>query len=94
MLARQIEAGAPADVFFSADEEWMDYLEQRALLRGGSRHGEGRLATGDRFPAGASPAAARYATFLGNEEAREIFKHPGFVRSRSRTVRSECSSGG
>ena len=37
LLARQIEAGAPADVFFSADEEWMDYLEQRALLRGGSR---------------------------------------------------------
>jgi molybdate transport system substrate-binding protein len=37
-LAKQIEAGAPADVFFSADLEWMDYLEQRKLLRAGSRH--------------------------------------------------------
>jgi molybdate transport system substrate-binding protein len=33
VLAKQIEAGAPADVFFSADHEWMDYLEQRQLLR-------------------------------------------------------------
>jgi molybdate transport system substrate-binding protein len=32
-LARQIESGAPADLFISADEDWMSYLEQRALLR-------------------------------------------------------------
>jgi molybdate transport system substrate-binding protein len=31
-LARQIEAKAPADLFVSADEEWMDYLAQRGLL--------------------------------------------------------------
>jgi len=37
-LAKQIEAGAPADVYFSADLQWMDYLEQRGLLRAGSRH--------------------------------------------------------
>ena len=37
-LAKQIEAGAGADVFFSADLEWMDYLEQRKLLRPGTRH--------------------------------------------------------
>jgi molybdate transport system substrate-binding protein len=36
-LARQIEAGSPADVFFSADTEWMDYLEQRRLIRSPSR---------------------------------------------------------
>ena len=30
-LARQIEQGAPADVFLSADLEWMDYLQQRKL---------------------------------------------------------------
>jgi molybdate transport system substrate-binding protein len=38
VLAKQIEAGAPADVFFSADLEWMDYLEQHKLLKPGSRH--------------------------------------------------------
>src|SRR5579859_1365350 len=37
-LAKQIEAGAPADVFFSADLDWMDYLDQRKLLQAGTRH--------------------------------------------------------
>ncbi len=37
-LARQIDAGSRADVFLAADQEWMDYLEQRNLLRAGSRH--------------------------------------------------------
>jgi molybdate transport system substrate-binding protein len=36
-LARQIEAGASAGVFISADEEWMDYLAARRLLVAGSR---------------------------------------------------------
>jgi len=36
-LAKQVAAGAPADVYFSADLQWMDYLEQRGLLRAGSR---------------------------------------------------------
>lgn len=31
-LAKQIEAGAPADLFFSADEEWMDYAAQKSLI--------------------------------------------------------------
>ncbi|HUL46499.1 MAG TPA: molybdate ABC transporter substrate-binding protein [Steroidobacteraceae bacterium] len=37
VLAKQIEAGAPADVFVSADTEWMDYLDQRHLMRSGTR---------------------------------------------------------
>lgn len=36
-LARQIEAGAPAQVFISADLEWTDYLEHKNLLRPSSR---------------------------------------------------------
>ncbi len=31
-LARQIEKGAPADIFISADQTWMDYLAQRRLI--------------------------------------------------------------
>ena len=31
-LARQIEQGAPADIFVSADEPWADYLQQRGLI--------------------------------------------------------------
>ena len=36
-LARQIEQGAPADLFASADEPWMDYLQQRNLVLPDSR---------------------------------------------------------
>lgn len=36
-LGKQIENGAPADVFISADLDWMDYLDQRKLLRTGTR---------------------------------------------------------
>jgi molybdate transport system substrate-binding protein len=37
-LARQIENGAPADMFFSADLEWMDYLQARKLIQPATRH--------------------------------------------------------
>lgn len=36
-LARQIEAGAPADVFVSADQDWMDYLQSRQLIQAATR---------------------------------------------------------
>lgn len=36
-IARQIEQGAPADVFVSADREWMDYAAQRRLILPDSR---------------------------------------------------------
>jgi len=31
-LARQIEQGAKADIFFSADSAWMDYLQSKSLI--------------------------------------------------------------
>lgn len=37
VLARQIEAGAPADVFVSANEAWMDALEEKGLIDAASR---------------------------------------------------------
>ena len=36
VLARQIEAGAPADVFVSADPAWTEYLDKKHLLEPGS----------------------------------------------------------
>ncbi len=36
-LARQIEEGAPADIFFSADEAKMNHLEREGLLVAGTR---------------------------------------------------------
>lgn len=36
-LARQIEQGAPADVFMSADSDWMDYLAARGRIIPASR---------------------------------------------------------
>jgi molybdate transport system substrate-binding protein len=36
-LAKQIENGAPADVFFSADVEWMNYLQERNLIQRATR---------------------------------------------------------
>ncbi|HEU4621056.1 MAG TPA: molybdate ABC transporter substrate-binding protein [Burkholderiaceae bacterium] len=58
-LARQIESGAPADVFISADEQWVDYLAQRAFVVPGSR----RVVAGNRlvFIASARASAAQRA---------------------------------
>ncbi|MBP2298428.1 molybdate ABC transporter substrate-binding protein [Azospirillum picis] len=36
-MAKQIENGAPADIFISADLDWMDYLQKRNLIKTDSR---------------------------------------------------------
>lgn len=36
-LARQIEQGAPADIFISADLDWMEYLSEKQMIAPGSR---------------------------------------------------------
>jgi len=36
-LAKQIESGAPADIFISADLDWMDYLAKKNLIKADTR---------------------------------------------------------
>lgn len=36
-LAKQVESGAPADVFISADLDWMDYLAEKKLIKDDTR---------------------------------------------------------
>lgn len=36
-LAKQIEQGAPADIFVSADIPWMDYVASKGLIKAGTR---------------------------------------------------------
>lgn len=36
-LAKQIEQHAPADLFISADLDWMDYVDNKGLVRAGTR---------------------------------------------------------
>jgi molybdate transport system substrate-binding protein len=36
-LAKQIETAAPADIFISADLDWMDYVDKKKLIKKGTR---------------------------------------------------------
>ncbi|HAB44395.1 MULTISPECIES: molybdate ABC transporter substrate-binding protein [Acinetobacter] len=37
-LAKQVEAGASSDLYFSADQDWMNYLVQKKLINSSSVH--------------------------------------------------------
>jgi molybdate transport system substrate-binding protein len=37
-IAKQIEAGAPADIFASADEKWLSYLDEKKLIAADTVH--------------------------------------------------------
>jgi molybdate transport system substrate-binding protein len=60
-LARQIQSGAPADVFVSADLEWMDHLQKRQLIAASTRRNvlRNRLVL-------IAPAASRTRIALGH----------------------------
>lgn len=81
-LAKQIEAGAPGDVFFSADAAWMDYLETRGLLRAGTR----RDLLGNRLvvvvPRSSSLALSSLADLAGPAVARVALAGEGVPAGR------------
>jgi molybdate transport system substrate-binding protein len=76
-LAKQIEEGAPADLFISADLDWMDYVEKKGLLKTGTQSdllgnslvliagrdwGKGEVRIGPRFPLADLLGGGRLAT--------------------------------
>ena len=61
--ARQIEAGAPADIFASADLDWMDYLEQKHLIESATR---------------ANVVANTLVLIAGRDEPTDLKIAPGF----------------
>lgn len=71
-LARQVEAGAPADLFVSADSEWMDELARRRLLAPGTR---AVLARG-RLVVVARPGAASVNGLRGAALGRVLARGP------------------
>ena len=67
-LARQIEQGAPASLFASADQQWMDYLDQRGLLAPGTRRdllGNSLVLIVPKDHAGSVALGPEIATLLG-----------------------------
>ncbi len=65
LLQRQIEAGAPADVFASASARQMDALESRGLVLGGSRRELARNKLVLIAPPGGPPSPLRVFTDIG-----------------------------
>lgn len=64
-LARQIRAGAPADVFFSADRAQMDAVEREGLVRPADRREPLSNALVVVVPAGSPPRLGAPADLLG-----------------------------
>ena len=70
-LAKQVEAGAPADAFFSADSDWMDYVDAKGLINKPTRVnllGNSLVAV---LPA-ASTVTVASATDLGKPEIKHL----------------------
>ena len=67
-LAKQLEQDAPADIFISADLDWMDYVEKKALIDNQTR--ANLLGNAQRFSAPDSPIELRVGT---DEDARMGF---------------------
>ncbi len=68
VLARQIEQGAPADLFISASEDWMDTLSARRAIRAETR----RIFTRNRLVVVARAQSARLVTVEPGMKAESL----------------------
>ena len=80
-LARQIAEGAPADLFFSANVRWMEYLEKEGLVAEGTRVDllGNRLVVIAPKGEGFAVEARREFDFAGSFEGRLALGDPGHV---------------
>ena len=71
VLAKQIEAGSPAQIFISADQDWMEYLRKRDLVSGEpyilARNQLVLIAPADSTLAAHIGAGMKLASLLGRE---------------------------
>ncbi|GLR10005.1 molybdate ABC transporter substrate-binding protein [Mixta theicola] len=70
-LARQIEQGAPADLFISADQQWMDYAAQKNSIEGDSRY---TLLGNDLVLIAPADAQAKAVTIDKNTDWKSLLK--------------------
>ncbi len=79
-LARQIDQGAPADIFLSANPRWMDWLQARKRLRQGSRRNlvGNCLALVQPQGMAAFPPLASYSAYIF-ERMRFAIGNPAYV---------------
>jgi molybdate transport system substrate-binding protein len=68
VLARQLEAGAPADIFASADRAWIDWAAARYLLQPGSE---------------IAPLMTRLVLIAPRDESIALHIAPGFYLARA-----------
>lgn len=73
-LARQIEQGAPADVFISANPQWISYLSAQGMIDAGSR----RAIAGNRLVLAVAKDASSEITAVP-DHGRMAIADPGFV---------------
>ncbi|ARJ40699.1 molybdate ABC transporter substrate-binding protein [Pantoea alhagi] len=70
-LARQIEQGAPADLFISADQQWMNYAAQKNSIEGDSRY---TLLGNDLVLIAPADAQAKAVTIDKNTDWKSLLK--------------------
>lgn len=70
-LARQIEQGAPADLFISADQQWMDYATQKNSIESDSRY---TLLGNDLVLIAPAEAKAKAVTIDKNTDWKSLLK--------------------